>query len=153
MSYCMGLRVPSLNLTSEKYCPSYIIANENMATRHVICACLINYYHTMGGQWLTKSPKSMMTWSRLSLKWLICECGNLVDMNITLPDSKVHGANMGPIWGQQDPVGPHVDPMNFAIWVTIMLVGGSHFTGMTQHTSSLNASDMEVIWSECNLAI
>ena len=33
------------------------------------------------------------------------------------PDSKVHGANMGPIWGRQDPGGPHVDPMNFAIWV------------------------------------
>ena len=33
----------------------------------------------------------------------------------TAPDSKVHGANMGPIWGRQDPGGPHVDPMNFAI--------------------------------------
>ena len=33
------------------------------------------------------------------------------------PDSKVHGTNMGPIWGQQDPGGPHVGPMNFAIWV------------------------------------
>ena len=31
------------------------------------------------------------------------------------PDSKVHGANMGPILGRQDPGGPHVDPMNFAI--------------------------------------
>ena len=31
-------------------------------------------------------------------------------------DSKVHGANMGPIWGRQDPDGPHVGPMNFAIW-------------------------------------
>ena len=31
-------------------------------------------------------------------------------------DSKVHGANMGPIWGRQDPGGPHVGPMNFAIW-------------------------------------
>ena len=35
------------------------------------------------------------------------------------PDSMVHGANMGPIWGRQDPGGPHVDPMNFAIWVTL----------------------------------
>ena len=35
------------------------------------------------------------------------------------PDSKVHGANMGPIWGQQDPGGPHVDPTNLATWVTI----------------------------------
>ena len=26
------------------------------------------------------------------------------------PDSKVHGANMGPIWGRQDPGGPHVGP-------------------------------------------
>ena len=32
------------------------------------------------------------------------------------PDNKVHGANMGPIWGRQDPGGPHVGPMNFAIW-------------------------------------
>ena len=33
------------------------------------------------------------------------------------PDSKVHGANMGPIGGWQGPGGPHVGPMNFAIWV------------------------------------
>ena len=33
------------------------------------------------------------------------------------PDSKVHGANMGPILSRQDPGGPHVGPMNFAIWV------------------------------------
>ena len=32
------------------------------------------------------------------------------------PDSKVHGANMGPIWGRQDPGGSHVGPVNFAIW-------------------------------------
>ena len=31
---------------------------------------------------------------------------------LTNPDSKVHGANMGPICGRQDPGGPHVDPMN-----------------------------------------
>ena len=33
-----------------------------------------------------------------------------------IPDSKVHGTNMGPIWGRQDPGGPHVGLMNFAIW-------------------------------------
>ena len=33
-----------------------------------------------------------------------------------IPDSKVHVVNMGPIWGRQDPGGPHVGPMNFAIW-------------------------------------
>ena len=33
-----------------------------------------------------------------------------------IPDSKVHGANMGSIWGRQDPGGPYVGPMNLAIW-------------------------------------
>ena len=33
------------------------------------------------------------------------------------PDSQVHGVNMGPIWGREDPGGAHVDPMNLAIWV------------------------------------
>ena len=27
-----------------------------------------------------------------------------------IPDSKVHGANMGPIWGRQDPGGPMLAP-------------------------------------------
>ena len=36
------------------------------------------------------------------------------------PDSKVHGTNMGPIWGRQDPGGPHVCQMNFAIWKGIV---------------------------------
>ena len=32
-----------------------------------------------------------------------------------IPDSKVHGANRGPIWDRQVPGGPHVGPMNFAV--------------------------------------
>ena len=28
---------------------------------------------------------------------------------------EVHGANMGPIWGRQDPFVPYIGPMNFAI--------------------------------------
>ena len=46
---------------------------------------------------------------------------------ITSPDSKVHGANMGPIWGHQDPDGPHAGPMNFAILVFL----GSQITGVS----------------------
>ena len=34
------------------------------------------------------------------------------------PHSKVHGANMGPILGGHNPVGPHVGPMDLAIWDT-----------------------------------
>ena len=29
---------------------------------------------------------------------------------------------MGPTWGQQDPGGPHVGPMNLAIWVVMMSI-------------------------------
>ena len=39
--------------------------------------------------------------------------------NSSSPDSKVHGANMGPISGRQDSCGPHVGPMNLAIWEAI----------------------------------
>ena len=38
-----------------------------------------------------------------------------------IPDNKVHGVNMEPIWGRQDPGGPHVGPMNFAIWDILSL--------------------------------
>ena len=31
------------------------------------------------------------------------------------PDSKVHGANMGPTWDLSAPDGPHVGPLNLAI--------------------------------------
>ena len=44
-----------------------------------------------------------------SILWFCCHV-------ICNPDSKVHGANKGPIWGRQVPGGPHVGPMNFAIW-------------------------------------
>ena len=37
-------------------------------------------------------------------------------MIIENPEIKANGANMGPIWGRQDPGGPHVGPINFAIW-------------------------------------
>ena len=33
-----------------------------------------------------------------------------------IPDSKVHGTNMGPTWVLPAPDGPHVGPMNLAIW-------------------------------------
>ena len=39
-----------------------------------------------------------------------------------LPDSKVHVAHMGPTWALLAPGGPHVGPMNLAIWVGAMVV-------------------------------
>ena len=44
-------------------------------------------------------------------------CGGLILAFFAhITDGKVHGANMGPIWGRQDPGGPHVGPMFSAIW-------------------------------------
>ena len=45
------------------------------------------------------------------------------------PDHKVHGAKMGPIWGQQVPGGPHVGPVNFAIWEGPDAISRHHLTG------------------------
>ena len=41
--------------------------------------------------------------------------GNRILTIHSIPDSKVHGANMGPNWVLSDPVGPHVGPMKLAI--------------------------------------
>ena len=39
-----------------------------------------------------------------------------------IPDSKALGANMGPTWVMSAPDGPHVGPMNLAIW---LVAGGA----------------------------
>ena len=35
---------------------------------------------------------------------------------VYIPDNKVHGANMGLTWVLSAPDGPHIGPMNLAIW-------------------------------------
>ena len=42
-------------------------------------------------------------------------------------DNKVHEANMGPIWGRQDPGGPHVGSMNLAIWEPYYMKAFCHY--------------------------
>ena len=54
------------------------------------------------------------------------------DQKQDYPDSKVHGANMGPIWDRQDPGGPHVGPMILAIWV------GTDFASCIDHRHLTN---------------
>ena len=34
---------------------------------------------------------------------------------LSVPDSKIHEAYIGPTWGRHDPGGPHVGPMDLAI--------------------------------------
>ena len=38
-------------------------------------------------------------------------------LSCTCPDSRIHGANMGPTWLLSAPDGPHVGPMNLALRV------------------------------------
>ena len=60
---------------------------------------------------------AMQTWVRHRYQPTCCSLISLKFIIETYgPDSNVYGANMGPIWGPQDPGGPHVGPMNFAIW-------------------------------------
>ena len=46
----------------------------------------------------------------ISLKKEDYPTAQVLHKNHTYPDSKVNGANMGPIWGRQEPGGPHVGP-------------------------------------------
>ena len=66
---------------------------------------------------------------------------------LAVPDSKVRGASIGPIWDRQHPGGSHVGPMNFAIW------GGMTHSPIPRLTSSQNTSspaqipDSSTLWS------
>ena len=56
------------------------------------------------------SPLTVVIWT------LALVAKEVYKMKSSSPDSKIHGANIGPIWGRQDPGGSHVGPMNLAIW-------------------------------------
>ena len=60
-------------------------------------------------------------WRKPQLATLLCSC-KLHAITCTMliqfydtPESKVHGANMGPTWVLSAPDGPNVSPMKFAI--------------------------------------
>ena len=52
-----------------------------------------------------KSHECLLRWH-----WLIFSTTAQI-----FPVNKIHGDNIGPIWGRQYPGGPHVGPMNLAI--------------------------------------
>ena len=56
------------------------------------------------------------------------------------PDSKVHGATVGPTWVLSAPDGPHVGPMNLAIWIAISIHVG-HFGGYLHDPIQVNLWD------------
>ena len=58
-----------------------------------------------------------VSYHRQSDCWTACWSLCLTSSWCNYPGSKLRGANMGPIWGRQNPGGPHVGPMNLAIWL------------------------------------
>ena len=68
-------------------------------------------WYCVGVKPLPWLPKPIVTVMNINATKPACVNG------LKYPDTNVHGANMGPIWGHQDPGGPHVGPMNLAIWV------------------------------------
>ena len=57
---------------------------------------------------LGKNDLNVFRIQHISIAWNLKQ-------SIHIPDSKVHGANMGPTWVLSAPGGPHVGPMNLAI--------------------------------------
>ena len=62
------------------------------------------------------------------------------------PDNKVHGANMGPNWGRQDPGGPHVGPVNLAFWDKIKTVKNSWSVPRLPKLKQNHLSEMFQLW-------
>ena len=117
-------------------CPMYII---NMSNDILVCvpSCSVSMWTIS----LFCSPCKTYVWA---ISWLCClmycinvsnviavlldvhhqyeqchsyMCPFMYSINVdnVTPDSKVHGANMGPTWVLSAPDGPHVGPMNLAI--------------------------------------
>ena len=60
-----------------------------------------------------------LSWLGFETSWRL---SGITVLDDGLPDSKVHGANMGPTWVLSSPGGPHVGPMNLAIWAIYLYV-------------------------------
>ena len=60
-----------------------------------------------------------------------------------IPDSKVHGANMGPTWVLSATDGPHAGPMNLALWYMINFSLDFHAHMMEAAYSLVNSGNCQ----------
>ena len=96
--------------------------------------CLLYY--------LTLLHRHCVNWSKITSgsEVILMDMGKWIGTKLqqrakcVYPDSKVHGANMGPMWGRQDPGEPHAVPMNFAIWVYFFGCPYFKFVTCDQHS-------------------
>ena len=94
----------------------------------------------------------IVIWS-ITVQYCVKHCSDSAKIRITIwahkghyPDSKIHGANMGPTWGRQDPGGPHVRPMNFAIWVYILPSSATLSVLCNYFTENLKCHDRTALY-------
>ena len=99
-----------------------------------IMAILVFINHHFNHVIATQYKIIQMSWYYIHITVMLYECHRnsnhrQLECLFSTPDSKFHGANMGPIWGRQDPGGPHVGPINFAIWDLLHANIKCHITG------------------------
>ena len=86
-------------------------------------------------------------WKHIDLGYTV-HCGLSIKVLCDNPDSKVHGANMGPIWARQDPGGPDVGPMSFAIWEVVAALSRNSSVFIVRRAGLLwSQQDFEWLWS------
>ena len=96
---------------------------------HGLWSCLASLYDRPSARnWVSIRREGMVTF-RPGLSLL-----GQTDLPRGNPESKVHGANTGPIWGRQDPGGPHVVHMNLAVRELMFypgIIGGDNLSLLT----------------------
>ena len=96
-----------LLLTNFLFRPTEMLLKTALKTKSWTIALLLD---------IRESKKFLNLLIKLSL---IHVCSHPTTDDSRYPDSKVHGANMGPIWVLSAPGGPHVGPMNLVIRVSM----------------------------------
>ena len=81
----------------------------------------------------------------------VCIIQNVCSILGCFPDGKVHGANIGPILGRKDRGGPHVGPMNLAIWVHAR--PGMHIFNLTDKYFKFHQRCFDIIPHLCKMAV
>ena len=102
----------------------------------------IAFSHNIISEDMVHSHYLIQWWHTYSIWYIICagfwcdlfSCDCIFSSLGYIPKSKVHGANMGPIWGRQDPDGRYVGPMNFAIWDGLAQVHDNHHWFIVFHS-------------------
>ena len=98
------------NLKQNMPLNSKYFANSEMAPSHYLNQCLFIISRVLWHSPETNFIGSTRGWiCKLKLKNILVKL---------YPDSKVHGANIGPTWVLWAPCGPHGGPINLAIRVT-----------------------------------